>query len=119
MYRQAPIMHDPDALKGDCTHWVLWDIPHETKYLPKGMTLHMVGVAGKNSFDKLGYGGPCPPPGTGPHHYHFVLYALAIASLDMSEGSFRANIEAAMRGHILEQTTLTGIFERKKSPDLP
>jgi Raf kinase inhibitor-like YbhB/YbcL family protein len=106
-------MHDPDAPKGDYTHWVLWDMPGESNGLPRGVTLHSVGVAGKNSFEKLGYGGPCPPPGHGPHHYHFRLYALDIPSLDMPEGSSRAAVEAAMRGHILEQATLTGIYERE------
>src|SRR5436190_9800215 len=113
------LMHDPDAPKGDFTHWVLWDIPGETQTLPKGAPLHSIGVAGKNSFDKLGYGGPCPPPGHGPHHYHFTLYALDIASLDLPEGSPRSNVEAAMRSHILEQSTLMGLFERKEGSSPP
>jgi Raf kinase inhibitor-like YbhB/YbcL family protein len=113
------VTHDPDAPKGDFTHWLLWDIPAETRTLTKGVTLHSVGVSGPNSAGQLGYRGPCPPPGTGPHHYHFDLYALDVGSLEMPEGSTLDQIEAAMRGHILGRARLTGIFERKEGSSPP
>jgi Raf kinase inhibitor-like YbhB/YbcL family protein len=65
---------------------------------------------GVSSFSRTGYHGPCPPPGK-PHHYRFTLYALD-AALALAPGATRSEVEAAMKGHILAQATLIGLYGR-------
>src|SRR5215831_17431918 len=75
----ALIADDPDAPRGTWVHWVLYDVPATVKDLPEGLPaeekLDNGATQGRNDFGKIGYGGPCPPPGP-LHHYHFKLYAL-------------------------------------------
>jgi phosphatidylethanolamine-binding protein (PEBP) family uncharacterized protein len=68
------------------------------------------GVHGKNSFGRLGYGGPCPPPGMS-HRYYFRLYALD-TELGLAAGASRQDVVAAMEGHILAQGELMGTYQR-------
>ena len=105
------IMDDPDAPVGTFTHWVLFDIPAERSSLAEGEG--KIGLAGKNDFDRSGYGGPCPPRGHGPHRYFFTLYALDVAILKLKAGADRRQLEAALRGHILAQAQYLGRYERK------
>jgi Raf kinase inhibitor-like YbhB/YbcL family protein len=65
---------------------------------------------GHNDFGEIGYGGPCPP-GHSAHHYHFTLYALD-AKLNLPVGATRAQVEAAMQGHILAHGELVGLYQR-------
>ncbi len=103
------IVDDPDAPRGTFTHWVLFDIPAAESGLIEGSKQ---GKPGRNDFGKLGYGGPCPPKGHGVHRYFFKLYALDIPSLGLKEGVSKAEVEAAMKGHILAQTETMGRYER-------
>lgn len=109
----ALIMDDPDAPGGTFTHWALFDIPADRTSLPEGVSPVDVGTAGRNSFGKAGYGGPCPPPGHGPHRYFFTLYALDTDSLNLSGGASRSQVEQALQGHIIGQAQLMGRYERK------
>ncbi len=102
----ALIMDDPDAPMGTWDHWILWNITPDTKLIDKQM-----GVAGKNSWGKTNYGGPCPPSGT--HRYYFKLFALDIL-LDLPAGSNKTALEKAMKGHILAEATLMGKYIRQK-----
>jgi Raf kinase inhibitor-like YbhB/YbcL family protein len=102
------IVDDPDAPMGTWNHWLIWNIdPNITEIkensIPKG------GVFGTNDFGKLEYGGPCPPSGT--HRYFFRLYALD-AKLDLSEGAKRAELESAMKNHIIAQGQLMGKYSK-------
>jgi Raf kinase inhibitor-like YbhB/YbcL family protein len=65
---------------------------------------------GKNDFQRIGYGGPCPPPGK-PHRYFFKLYALS-AKLEVKPGGGRNELERAMKGHILSQVEVMGKYGR-------
>src|SRR3989338_6389030 len=103
----ALIMDDPDAPAGTWVHWVVWNIPANTKVIPKGTSPK--GVKGKTNFGRLGYGGPCPPSGT--HRYFFKLYALDTI-LNLKEGSSKKDLENAMQGHIIEKTELMGTYKR-------
>ena len=67
-------MDDPDGPRGTWDHWMVWNIPPQTTEIAEGKELE--GVAGKNSWGKTGYGGPCPPKGV--HRYRFRLYALGV-----------------------------------------
>ena len=99
-------MDDPDASRGTFLHWLLWNIPSKVTEIKEGESQ---GVKGKNDFGKLGYGGPCPPSGI--HRYVFRVYALD-TSLSLPEGSTRQQMEAAMKGHIVESAELIGRYAR-------
>ncbi|HZO89046.1 MAG TPA: YbhB/YbcL family Raf kinase inhibitor-like protein [Chthonomonadaceae bacterium] len=109
----ALIVHDPDAPRGDFTHWVLYDITARVEKIPEGGKLPQPAAEGKNDFGKTGYGGPCPPPRHGPHRYIFTVYALSVETLGLPAGASRADVEAAMQGNILGQAQLVGRYERK------
>lgn len=110
----ALIMDDPDAPGGVFTHWVLFNIPSNTRQLPQAVPtqaqLPSGALQGKNDFGRIGYGGPCPPPGR-PHRYRFTVYALD-KSLDLHAGASKKQVLDAMRGHILVQGQLTGTYQR-------
>lgn len=106
----ALIMDDPDAPVGTWVHWVLYNLPANTRELSEGVEKqeHLASGAlqGRNDFRKAGYGGPCPPPGK-PPRYYFKPYALD-AKLDLKAGATKADLERAMKGHILAETELMG-----------
>jgi Raf kinase inhibitor-like YbhB/YbcL family protein len=79
--------------------------------VPKTERLSSGGVQGINDFKKIGYGGPCPPPGDA-HRYFFKLYALD-AMLNLKAGARKSDVEAAMKGHILGQAELMGTYKRE------
>ena len=109
----ALICDDPDAPVGTWVHWVLFNIPAEAGALaagtPPDAVLDSGARQGKNDFRKLGYGGPCPPGGT--HRYFFKLYALDTV-LSLESGSTKAQLVAAMKGHILAEGQLMGKYKR-------
>jgi Raf kinase inhibitor-like YbhB/YbcL family protein len=110
----ALIMDDPDAPAGTWVHWVIYDLPADTRELAEGVAkqeqLSNGARQGRNDFGKIGYGGPCPPPGK-PHRYFFKLCALD-AKLDLKAGATKADVERAMKGHILTQAELIGRYAR-------
>lgn len=110
----ALIMDDPDAPVGTWVHWVLYDLPPGARDLPENVAkqeqLPTGARQGRNDFRKIGYGGPCPPPGK-PHRYFFKLYALD-TKLDLKSGASKADAEHSMQGHILAQSQLIGRYSR-------
>jgi Raf kinase inhibitor-like YbhB/YbcL family protein len=110
----ALICDDPDAPRGTWVHWVLFNLPASATGLaeavPPTKTLTGGAKQGTNDFGKIGYGGPAPPKGK-PHRYFFKLYALD-APLSLAEGATKAQLEAAMKGHILEQAQIMGTYQR-------
>lgn len=110
----ALIVDDPDAPRGVFTHWVLFNLPADTRQLPEGIPtqdrLENGARQGKNDFGKTGYGGPYPPPGTA-HRYRFTLYALD-KPLDLLAGASQKQVLDAMKGVILAQGQLTATYRR-------
>ena len=110
----ALICDDPDAPVGTWIHWVLYNMPAETRVLPEAIPpdadLADNSRHGKNSWGRLGYGGPCPPGGT--HRYFFKLYALDTV-LDLAAGANKKQVLQAMEGHILAQTEVMGVYSRQ------
>lgn len=110
----ALICDDPDAPVGTWIHWVLYNMPAETRVLPEAIPpyadLADSSRHGKNSWGRLGYGGPCPPSGT--HRYFFRLYALD-RLLDLAVGASQKQLLQAMEGHILAQAELMGRYTRQ------
>ena len=110
----ALIADDPDAPVGTWTHWVIWNIPAKQTGLAENV-LKTDALAdgtrqGRNDFRRIGYGGPCQPPGK-PHRYFFRLYALD-SKLDLRAGSSRGELERAMSGHVLAQAEVMGKYGR-------
>lgn len=105
------IMDDPDATGGTTfDHWVMWDIAPTTMELQEGMPPGSA-IQGVTGFGAMEYGGPCPPSGNEKHRYMFKLYALD-ALITLAEGASKSDVEKAMEGHTLDQTTLVGMFGR-------
>jgi Raf kinase inhibitor-like YbhB/YbcL family protein len=108
----ALLCHDPDApFIADgaygFVHWVLYDIPADIGELEEGT---VIGVAGINSYGERGYGGPMPPPGHGPHHYFFVLFALR-NKLDLPPGLSARQLLERIEPEVLGINRLVGRFE--------
>jgi len=111
---------DPDApVRGGWWHWVLIDMPASANSLPEGAgstkpsAAPAGSVEGTTSFGKPGYGGPCPPVGSGAHHYIFTLYALD--ETQVAGATSKTNgpgLQALMAKHVLASTKLTGRFGR-------
>ena len=109
----AIVVEDPDAPGGVWCHWVLYDIPAGVHALPQGFKPGKLGTSGINDFGKLGYGGPCPPKGHGPHRYFFKIVALDVHTLGLGTGIPRQELLTAVKGHILAEAVYMGRFERK------
>jgi Raf kinase inhibitor-like YbhB/YbcL family protein len=109
----ALIMEDPDAPAGIWVHWVLYNIPIGLNGLPEGVPaeaqLANGSSSGLNSWQRRGYGGPCPPSGV--HRYFFRLYALD-QSLDLAAGATKEDLLKVMQGHLLGQAEIMGTYTR-------
>jgi hypothetical protein len=103
------IVDDPDAPRGLFTHWIVWNIDPKTTRVAEN-NAPTAGVQGTNDFGKRNYGGPCPPSGT--HRYFFKIFALDI-KLELKPSARRAELDAAMRGHILAQGELMARYSHK------
>ena len=108
------IVDDPDAPSGDWVHWVLYDIPGNALGLRANMPRNIIrgdrSKQGTNSFGKIGYDGPSPPPGPA-HRYFFRLYALD-SPLEVAPGATKNQVLNAAQGHILAEAQLMGRFGR-------
>lgn len=114
----ALVMDDPDAPAGTWVHWVLYDAPASLARLPEAIPPGDLALGGAKqgaswgvaAFERVGYGGPQPPPGK-PHRYSFRLYALS-APLGLEPRATKAQVEKAMRGKVLGEARLTGLYGR-------
>ncbi len=110
----ALICDDPDAPFGTWVHWVIYDIPADVTEIKEGVPTDKVlpdgSKQGINDFGKIGYGGPCPPPGNA-HRYVFKIYALDVV-LNIEPGLTKALLLKKMEGHIIEESKTTGKFKR-------
>jgi len=109
----ALIVDDPDAPVGTWNHWLLWDIPATAHTLAQGFKPGQAGVSGVNDFGMPGYGGPCPPRGHGVHRYFFKLMAVDVPALGLNAGARRAELDRALKGHVLEEARYMGRYERR------
>jgi len=104
----AMIFDDMDAPRGSYVHWILWNIDPNIKEIREN-SVPEGAVQGMNDFKKQNYGGPCPPGRA--HRYVFKLYALVIR-LNLDPHSTKADLEKAMKGHVITQTQLMGVYKR-------
>jgi Raf kinase inhibitor-like YbhB/YbcL family protein len=113
------IMHGTDnhPAKGmaDEMFWVLWNVPANATQLPEGLPANSQmpdgSVQAKGGRDIIGYRAPCPPPGSGPHHYVFELYAVD-QKLDLTPQATRDDVMKAIDGHILGASAYVGVFQQ-------
>jgi hypothetical protein len=112
---------DPDAPTGvGFVHWVLFNIPGDVTSLEAGAGAHkgakVHATAGTSDFGMTEYGGPCPPPGDSPHHYHLVVYALDIEKLEgLDETTSYAKFKFMSREHVLATGEIVGLYARPSS----
>jgi Raf kinase inhibitor-like YbhB/YbcL family protein len=106
-----PDAPDPRAPQRTWVHWVLYDIPTSVHALAAGAGRHLPAGCreGTNDWKHLGYGGPCPP--IGRHRYFHKLYALDVVLPDLHEPT-KAQLDQAMKGHILAQAELVGTYQK-------
>ena len=102
------IVDDPDAPGGVWTHWILFNISPAIQNITEN-SVPPEAIQGITSFGSNRYGGPCPPFGT--HHYFFKLFALD-TKLNLTDKTDSENLQEAMKGHVIEQTQLVGIYSR-------
>jgi Raf kinase inhibitor-like YbhB/YbcL family protein len=103
----ALVFDDPDAPSGTFDHWILWNIPPSQHEIAE----HSVpGVEGLNSDQLHGYVGPCPPPGK-PHRYTFKVYAVD-TELELDANSDKKALEKALKGQVLAEGKLVGLYGR-------
>jgi Raf kinase inhibitor-like YbhB/YbcL family protein len=113
----AVSMFDSDANGGrGFWHWVIFDIPRATQSLGAGVApaaaLPNGAMQAENDFGTPGYGGACPPPGSGTHHYTLTLYALPAARAPLENNASVSAIAAYLKAHELATATLTGTYKR-------
>ena len=107
----ALIMHDPDAPRdGGFTHWVVWNIDPGTLVI-KEESIPPGACEGLNGAGKIGYMGPCPPPGHGVHHYQFRLYGLD-SPLELPATATATDVQAEIDKHLIESAELVGLYGR-------
>ena len=110
----ALICSDPDAPAGTWVHWVIYGLSAKMSILEKGgltaSTLPEGAQQGTNSFQKIGYGGPSPPPGK-PHRYFFKLYALDNVPI-APPAATADQLQTAMKGHIVQTADLMATYQR-------
>jgi Raf kinase inhibitor-like YbhB/YbcL family protein len=107
------IADDPDAPRGAFVHWVIYNLPPDTRRLPEDVpnqqTLPSGALQGINGAGSIGYTGPCPPSGT--HRYFFKVYALD-TELDLGVGATKEEVVRAMEGHVRAEGRLLGTYQR-------
>jgi Raf kinase inhibitor-like YbhB/YbcL family protein len=109
---EDPDAPDPAAPKTTWSHWVLYDLPPDTRALPEGAgNGKSPGRAGKNDWGSTGYRGPCPP--VGRHRYFFKVFALDTELGELGEPT-RAGVLKATAGHVLAQGELVGTYQKAK-----
>ena len=107
-----PDAPDPAAPRMVFAHWVLYGLPPAAGGLPQGVSAAALPRGthqGTNDFRRVGYGGPCPP--IGRHRYFFKLFALAVVLPDLGPAT-KAQLEAAMKGHVLATAELMGTYQK-------
>lgn len=111
----ALLCDDPDAPARTWHHWALYNIPARTNRLDQAFpTRRELGPTkqGVNDFGHLGYGGPCPPPSHGPHHYRFRLLAVNVEDLSLPARPTCVQVETVATRHLLAEALLVGTFAR-------
>jgi hypothetical protein len=109
-----PDAPDPKAPRTTWVHWVLYNLPPSARGLPQAVASKDLPAGtkqGTNDWKRSGYGGPCPP--IGRHRYFHKLYALDVVLPDLGPAT-KAQVEAAMKGHVIAHAELVGTYQKKQ-----
>ncbi|WFO76394.1 YbhB/YbcL family Raf kinase inhibitor-like protein [Desulfurococcaceae archaeon MEX13E-LK6-19] len=108
------IMYDPDAPGGTFYHWIMYNIEPKNMSLPENIPPEPetpYGLQGINDFNKIGYSGPCPPPGLGTHRYYILVLALD-TKLDLEPGASKEEVINALKNHVIAYGYYMGVYGR-------
>ena len=113
----AVTAYDPDAPTGSgWWHWVMYNIPASVTSLPagagNGRDAPRGSQQGRTDFGSKGYGGPCPPAGDKPHHYHFTVFALKVDKIDVPGDATAAYVGFNLNANKLATARVTGLYSR-------
>ena len=112
----AITVYDPDAPTGSgWWHWVVYNIPASVTQLPEGASTHTMpagAIQNRNDFGTHHYGGPCPPKGDSPHHYHFTVFAVDVAKLKLPAGAAPAMVGFNLHFHTIAKASFTALYGR-------
>lgn len=95
--------------------WLAWNIP-PVEIIPPGfqkepaLQTPIQALQGINDYGRMGYSGPCPPPGS-THRYTFKVWGLN-GMLDLQPGARKADLVAAMRGHVIQYGETSALCTR-------
>jgi Raf kinase inhibitor-like YbhB/YbcL family protein len=109
----ALVVSDPDTARGTLLHWGIYNIRGDADHLGEAFPSDGSYPQAHNDMGNTGYSGPCPPPGSAPHHYRFRLMALDVATLNLATQPQAEAIEKAAQPHILGIAELTGLYARQ------
>ena len=108
---------DPHPVANNWVHWFAINIPFREREIREGASRSDTMPSGakelKNGYNDLGYGGPAPPKGSGPHPYVATLYALNVEKLDLGADTLLSRFLRAIEGKVIAEASMTGIYERK------
>ncbi|HJV93641.1 MAG TPA: YbhB/YbcL family Raf kinase inhibitor-like protein [Azonexus sp.] len=107
-----PDAPDPAAPRMTWVHWLLYNLPPTAAGLAEGVPAAALPAGtreGVNDWQRVGYGGPCPPIGS--HRYFHKLYALDTQLPDLQLPN-KTQLEQAMRGHVLAVAELIGTYRK-------
>ena len=106
-------MIDHDVTPGEWSHWIVVDIPPSVDHLPRGLRAPPAGSRGVvSNFGAAGYAGPCPPAGSGVHHYEIAVWALREPHFDVAPDANARDLEARLLRQSIDHASLTGTVKR-------
>ena len=109
----ALIVYDPDAPRGDFTHWLVYDLPGNITSLSAGADITALGgLLGVNSKGANTWTPPAPPPGDRPHRYLFQIHALDRPTITLPPGATRDQVEEAVSAYTLTIAAMLGYYGR-------
>jgi hypothetical protein len=107
----AVTIFDEDANPSGWWHWIVMNIPTNVTSIARGGEVPKGSVIGENDFGDTGYGGPCPPPGSGQHHYDITVWALNDAYPPNGDLT-GLKVGTWLQDHAIDKARITGIYER-------
>jgi Raf kinase inhibitor-like YbhB/YbcL family protein len=105
-------MIDVDVKPSQWSHWIIVDLPTNVTSLPQGVeSLPGSAKTLSSNFGDAAYAGPCPPKGTGVHHYQFTIWALPTATNSLTDDEKATEVTAQLSRQALDHASLTGLVQ--------
>jgi Raf kinase inhibitor-like YbhB/YbcL family protein len=103
---------DLDVKPNQWSHWIVLGLPPNVASLGKGTPLPADAKAEMTDFGDAAYAGPCPPAGSGVHHYQFTVWALGTAKPQLPAHANANDVTAALQKNALAKASITGSYQR-------